>query len=301
MKQPILLNWFTAAGGALLSLAIVANAQGPVVFTLDTNQSSITLSGSILGFALKEQGPGSLTTKFGGTLRADVNGQTIMFTGQSLIEALDNGNWQPKPDGSTGTEPANFGGQASSFLGSAKAALRQIQLDAISGPLTINQGNFDSSSLVFLFPTNAPSSAAYTVASLLGSKSGSIPLVGYATNKVSSVATFTAVPGVETLTIPVDSEFQFSLTTANDTTIRLTGQFVATHVVTAPLLIESIMVQNQVVTFQWESTPGQQFQIQSSSDLNAWQTNTANVTSTNSTYSWSGPATQSLRFYRLAQ
>jgi hypothetical protein len=271
------------------------------VFTIDTNQSAIAVSGSILGNSFQEQGTGSLSTRFKGTLRAMVNGSSIQFTGGSLLEAFDNGSWQPKSDGSAGSEPANYGGKASSFLGSALAAVRQIQLDLTSPSLTMTNGQFASGALAFFFPSGAPSTLAWSIASVLGNQSGSLPLVGYGTNRVTTLGSLTTANGQQILTILVDSEFFFTLLTANDTIMELKGQFVATSSTQAPLQIDSIAVTNQLATLRWQSTPGQLFQVQSSGNLSAWVTNAVNITSPTTAYSWSGVATAPRMFFRLAK
>jgi hypothetical protein len=96
---------------ALLAVVFLGTVGDPfralaatVVFNLDPARSSITLSGSVLNNALKEQGPGSLTTSFSGTIAADVAGSTIQFIGGSAIDAQTNGNWQPQASGVAGSE-----------------------------------------------------------------------------------------------------------------------------------------------------------------------------------------------------
>ncbi len=271
------------------------------VFNLDTNQSYITISGTILGNQWQEQGPGSLTTKYKGTLRANVTGSTIQFTGQSLLEGFDNGSWAPKADGTSGSEPANYGGQASSLLGSAKAALRKIQLDVVSPSLTITNGRFASGSLAFFFPTNAPSTLAYSISSFLGSQSGSVPLVGYATNNVTTLATLGSGPAGQTLTIPVDSQFFFSLLSDNDVVLNLKGQLLATQSTQTGPSIDAITVRTQLVTLRWQSTPNQVFQVQSTEEFKTWSTNATNITSTTADYSWSGLISAAKAFFRLAR
>jgi len=288
----------TAGLGALTAMSA---AWGGDVFTVDPDQSSIALSGSALGSTFQEQGLGSLTTTFTGTLSADITDTTIQFTGQSLLEAQDNGSWQPKADGSSGSEAANYGAQASSILGNAEAALRQIQLNVTSPSLSLTNGQFASGSLAFFFPTNAPSTLAYTVSSFLLNKSGSVALNGYATNNVTTFASLATVGGQQILTIPVNAQYFFTLVSANDTTVSLKGQLVAKRGASVPLVIQSMTIQTQVVTLQWQSAPGQLYQIQSSTDLSHWTTNAANVTSPTNSYSWSGAATALEQFFRLAQ
>jgi hypothetical protein len=271
------------------------------VFTVDTNKSSITLSGSIdlLGsaYSLEAQGPGSLTTAYGGTVQVSQAGSTIQFTPSSLIQALDSGDWQPESDGSAGSAAANYGGQVSVLGQTITVAVRDVLLEATSPAISVAGGQFDSSSLVFGFSTNAAGVLSYN-AGFLGS--GATPLSGYATNNVSALATLATVGAQQTLTIPVGATFHFSLFSQNDTTLGVQGQFVAVRSAAAPLAIQAIEVKNQMVTLEWQSSPGEFFQVLSSTNLAAWQTNAINVSSTTTSYTWSGPATARQAFYRIA-
>jgi hypothetical protein len=271
------------------------------VFTLDTNQSSITISGTVIGGAINSQGSGSLTTSFGGTIQIAVVTNTLQFIGQSRIVAETNGSWQPKADGTAGSEPADFGGQASvAGLASGVAALRDIQLDAISPAVNLTSGKFDSSSLTFLFPSNSPSTFAYNVSGLLP-KHGSVVLTGYATNKVTALGSLATVGNQQVLTIPVDATFLLQLISPNDTVIRLQGQLVAAQNTQTPLRVNSLAIQNQSILLQWQGQPGDQFQIQSSTDLRAWMTNATIVTPPSGVYTWTGGVTGPVRFFRLAK
>jgi hypothetical protein len=180
------------------------------------------------------------------------------------------------------------------------AALRSIQFDATSPVINVASGQFDARSLIFSFPTNATSTLAYNVAGLI-SMSGVERLSGYATNKVASQATLAGNGNQQTLTIPVDATFLFTLVSQNDTTVSVKGQLVATRGTTTPPAIQSLKVQAQTATLQWQSAPGENFQVQSSTNLNTWQTNAANVTSATGTYTWSGAATAVQQFFRIAK
>src|SRR6516164_3875458 len=96
----------TALGGIVLTGGglTAANSQ---VFTLETNLSSVTISGTVMGASITEQGPGSLTASVGGTIQASLAGNTIQFTGRSQILVETNGNWQPAADGTAGSAPAD--------------------------------------------------------------------------------------------------------------------------------------------------------------------------------------------------
>ncbi len=287
--------------GGLLSLTSGTTIAFAQVFTIDTNRSSITISGSVLGSSISSQGPGSLTTSAGGSIQAVATASTIQFVGQSVILAGISGSWQPNADGTAGSQPANFGALANTALGTGVAALRNVQLDVISPVIDINGGQFDSSSLTFLFPSNATSSFGYRVSGGFLSPSGALPLTGYATNKVTQLATLTVAGNQQTLVLPVNTTFYLKLVSPNDIIVTLQGQIVAVQNAPSPLMVQSIAVQSNTVTLQWQSGPGGQFQIQSSPDLKTWLTNAAGVTSATGTYTWSGPATNPVQFLRLAQ
>jgi len=103
---------------ALTSIALLFQAaptlhSAPVQFSLDESQSQITMAGSVLGLPVKEQGPGSMTTSFFGTIVADTSAAAIQFTGGTVITARTNGVWRPGPGGASGEAPAAFAAQAS--------------------------------------------------------------------------------------------------------------------------------------------------------------------------------------------
>lgn len=296
---------FTARGIviALAAMLLFSFSSAPAcatVFNLDTNQSVISISGSVLGATFSQQGSGSLTTHYSGTIEATVSGSSIQFDGGSAIAAFTNGTWQPMADGSAGSAPADYGATANQGIIVANAALRNILFDATSPAISIVGGQFDSHTLTFSFPSNAVSSLAYRVTGAI-SESGSKSLTGDATNNVSSLATLATNSGQQTLTIPVNATFHFTLLTSGDTVITVNGEFVAVTSPVTPLTIQGITVQTQMVTLQWQSAANQQFQVESSPDLVDWTTNAPNVTSSTSTYTWSGPVTNGTRFYRLQQ
>jgi hypothetical protein len=178
---------FASVGALGLVLGLFQVRCAGQVFTLDTNQSSVTISGSVLGGTIAAQGAGSLTARIAGNLQVMLAGNTIQFVGQSQILAQTNGSWQPLADGSAGSAPADFGAQASLGIASGVAALRNVQLDVISPAIPLSGGQFDSTNLTFLFPSNSTSALSYSVTGLF-KKQGSIPLTGYATNKVTALS-----------------------------------------------------------------------------------------------------------------
>jgi hypothetical protein len=197
-----------------------------------------------------------------------------------------------------GNAPADYGAQASTFVGTAYAALRSILLDVTSPPIPVSSGQFNPSSLTFLFPSNATSAIDYHSAIGSGSKVAS----GNATNNVAALATLTTVGSAQTLTLNVNAQFIFTLISSGDTIVNLSGQFVATRNATPTLVVlQSPAVTNHVVTLKWQSPAGQFFQVLSSTNLIAWQTNAINVTSGTTNYIWAGAITAPDGFYRLVQ
>jgi hypothetical protein len=268
------------------------------VFTIDPTQSSLTLSGSILGSTFTPQGAGSMTTVYTGTIQVTQTPDTIQFTGQSLITAQTNGSWKPLAGGGNGSAPADYGAAASSAVGTVNAAFRSILLDVTSAPVTVTNGQFDPSGLTFLFPASATSAIDYRSSIASGSKHAT----GNAANNVADLSTISTAGNVQTLTIGVNVQFTFSLINSGDTIVNVAGQIVATNSpsVVTPVVLQSPTVSNQVVTLQWQSPTGQIYQVLSSSNLATWQTNGLNVTSDSTNYTWTATNSAPKAFYRLA-
>jgi hypothetical protein len=268
------MNRRIAKNSIIVALSIAASfvpelRGAPVEFTVDTSQSKIALSGSIMGFPLKEQGPGSLVTSFYGKILAEVTSDGIRFPGGSAVAARTNGVWAPGPKGSSTSAPADYAAQASTLIFTVKGALRDIQLDLTSGILPISNGRFDASSLLFAFPTNATASFDYDAGLLVGT--GGVALTGVSTNKIVNGATLDTSSDPQTLTISVDTEFKFKAFTPDDSVVHLTGTLVAKAV--AQPLITSIEVRDQSVILHVQGTspsPG----LFSSPDLKQWATRT---------------------------
>jgi hypothetical protein len=101
------------------------------LFVVDQAASALALSGTIAGVSLQQQGDGSLTSSYSGAIIADwdLDGLTINFDqpGTNLNAAVT-GNWQPKPDGTLGSAPADYGGKITVLLLTAQIALRNLTL-----------------------------------------------------------------------------------------------------------------------------------------------------------------------------
>lgn len=212
-----------------LTLGLAVSTTGSslaAVFTLDPTRSSVTLSGNVMGNTFQEQKAGSLTAQFEGTLNADVTDTSIVFTGSSVLAARNSGEYEPLAGGAAGRAPANYGAKASTLLASAVAAVRNTQFDVTSPAIAVSGGAFNSGSLTFQFLTSGQGSLDYKVSGFI-SMQGGLPLEGIATNRVTTGATISTSGGTQTLTIPVDTDFLFTLLSANDTTLTLSGQLVA--------------------------------------------------------------------------
>ena len=212
----------------------------PALFTIDNSKSLILVSGLFSHFAITPQGTGALGTSYSGSINANVSGSTIQFSGGSDMIAKTNGIWQPAVGGTAGSAPADYGPQASvnyppfgiyTFYG----AMRNISFDVTSPVLPLTGTNFNGTNLVFSF---APPAGALDYYSSI--KEGSVALGGYATNTIAVGSTLTTNGNTQTLFIPINAQFVFTLISTNDSTLDLMGQIVATNLITvAPPVMTS--------------------------------------------------------------
>ncbi len=113
------------------------------VFSLDQNNSSLTLSGTYAGANLQQQGTGSLVTKYMGTLVAqwDLTAHTINFIqAGTAATALNSGTWQPAVGGGSGSAAANYGGKATILFVTGYAAVRGLVAATSSNTLALSGG-----------------------------------------------------------------------------------------------------------------------------------------------------------------
>jgi len=284
-------------------LAYCGDAPAEIVtFNLNPAQSTITISGSTSGAAFQEQGPGSMTTGFSGSLQAEVTSTTIQFLAGSLIDARTNGVWAPLPDGSSGTAAADFGAHAANGLADASAALRNFILTPTSPVIPLAAGSFNSGSLAFEFPAAGTASLDYRVTGLVAAH-GSEPLQTRATNNVTTAATLVDQGGTQTLTLPVKATFLFDLLSAGDTPVTITGSLVGVRAASPVVVFNagSITVNGSALSLQWQAAAGQTFRVESSTNLVNWTNRATNITSGSTSYSWSGTASGPKEYFRLGQ
>jgi hypothetical protein len=249
-------------------------------FKLDTNQSVLTISGTFAGADIQPQGTGSLTTKYQGTIRAEVTSSTITFVGGSSVVALNNGSWQPLTGGGSGSAPANYGAKVSAGFVSAIAAVRNLLLDVTSGELAVTGGTFPSQELQYVFPSNGTAVLDYRYTLIVIPSSGSQPLTNAPSNTASTNATL-AVQGAElVLTVPVDISVTGTVINTNDLKYRIRGKVQARAPVTIPLKIAAFQVSAGQLAFTIATTPGKSYTILGSSDLINWPTTVDQFTAT---------------------
>ena len=119
----------------------VTSSAAPLTFSIDSPSSTLSLSGDVGGMNLQQQGNGSLTTHYSGTVAAvwDKAAGTINFlsAGTDAV-AANSGNWQPQVGGGSGSAPANYGAQIPVGPFFAYAALRETHASlSTSTPLSL--------------------------------------------------------------------------------------------------------------------------------------------------------------------
>jgi hypothetical protein len=251
-----------------------------------------------VGQQLREQGPGSLTTTIEGTIDISLANGQIEITDAGLDPNV-NGSWAPGR-GNEANSPADFAGQASTLFGSITGALRDLFVTAMSSARPIDaNGQFDASSIIFTFPESANSVLDYD--SFITGK-GSESLASRGTNETATVGTLVQSNGTQTLTIALDAVFTFGLVSDNDTTLRLSGQLVATsgEGPDAPSIVG-----NEIVDGQFRITVSggtAQSQLEGSTSLTVWTAVQATVTpGPDGTQVYSVPVTGPFQFFRLKQ
>jgi hypothetical protein len=251
------------------ALALVAS---PAVFTIDPSHSRLSVSATLLGMTITEQGPGSLATSMSGTVNAELTTTAIRFPGGSLLDASTNGSWQPLSGGAAGEAPADFAAKTQNPLfGTILAAIREVTLDLQSDVLPLSGTGFDGSLVQFVSPTNSLAAFDYNAGLLMGSKS----LAGVSTNKLANGATVTVSAGVQTLTLSIDAQFPFTAFFTNDSLVEFTGKIVATRplesTAPAPPVIRSIVFSNNQLILQVQGVPEAPYRLESSWDLLHWE------------------------------
>ncbi len=116
-------------------------------FALTTATSILTLGGTVNGAAITQQGTGSLSTTYSGTVSTDVDfsSNTVEFLASgSAMKANNSGTWAPAVGGGTafsaGSAPANYGGTVSVSGLPTRVAARGLVGVFSSTPLSLTGG-----------------------------------------------------------------------------------------------------------------------------------------------------------------
>lgn len=182
-------------------------------FILDESVSSLTMSGNLAGATFQPQGSGADTTSYSGTITADfdLDAGTIYFSPGGVAGGANSGNWQPLRDGSPGSEPANYGGQATVFLQLVRLAFRDLAFSNVTDqpiPLTpAGEGVYTFESIQTLAVTAG--SDAYSAGAF---GSGSADLTGLtAQNSAAPGMLQDFGDGTFGLTIPIEATYMQSV------------------------------------------------------------------------------------------
>jgi hypothetical protein len=162
--------------------------------------------------------------------------------------------------------------------------------------LTLTGTNFDSTALVFSFATSSASSFNYNTSI----KQGTLSLTGNSTNSVANGASLTTNGNLMKLVIQINAQFAFTLLTAGDTPLDLTGQIVATNLMTAPPNISSIVLNNQNVVLTVGNATAQS-QVQISTNLTAWLPASTTVSNYSGLMIFTTPLSGPQSFFRVQQ
>jgi|GEM_PF-6731620 len=212
---------------AIGAMPIVSASAGPAVFVLDAPQSALAISGTVGGAPLQQQGPGSLTTTYAGNFLINLTPQSVQFMTGGAADANTNGNWDPLPNATAGTAPADYGAQFSQgFFGTARLAVRNLIADAQSDAIALNANlTFPAASANVLITAgdvairSVLTSGTETLAGSSGANSGA----GNATLTISrSVPAGTATAVAQ---IPVSAGVVTEIALIGTATINFNGSF----------------------------------------------------------------------------
>jgi hypothetical protein len=313
----VVTNNYGAITSSAATLTVVENALfGTVEFTLDTNRSSLAISGSLAissgtgagTYSFTQQGSGSLTTHYGGDIYAHLTSTNVAFPGGSLIQAQTNGTWEPAVGGgaagSPGSAVADYGIEASdSIIFTAYFAARNIQVDLASPVVSLANGSFNAGALAFTYLTNSTGTPNidYNVSVPLDSSDdseGNALLTGSATNG-QSTAYLTNSAGMLTLVIPVNFTNVW-LVSGDTVTDVLKGTLFATTSPTNWPLPLSVSTQTGQMSLTWPSFPGPTYTVQTTTNLDSpWVTASGSTTVEANTTTWTCDPTNQAQFYRL--
>jgi hypothetical protein len=229
-------------------------APTPIVFNLDPAQSSLKIQAVVtLGvFTLTTEGQGATVfpshvgtsegdvSFYSGTINATVSGNSIEFTGSSVIDASITSNslgWAPEggggAPGQTQFDPSFEEADYGFALGFIYASIQNLMFDTTSGILPLSGGAF-ASNQGFSISSGLLSFVDTLGLGLLNPNPGATNLAGLPlTNSSSTDGSLISGPGdLLTLTIPVNISQPVDIGVTVD--LKITGVLVATATAVVP-------------------------------------------------------------------
>lgn len=203
----------------ILFLALIWGVSADILrFHLDPDRSRVEVGGVVrvagTSVLLREQGPGSLIARYAGHLDVDVTEDAIRFVEGGALRPLETASWEPEVGGDEGAAPASYGVRATVnlfiFSATAVAAVRELAFDAVSDVLPLVDGRFPSDQVRIRFLEGAASAVDFRVSGAL-EQAGRRLNAGMLTNRVGVMARLELVDGVETLRVPVDANYGFTV------------------------------------------------------------------------------------------
>jgi hypothetical protein len=217
------------------------------VFTIDSSQSSLWLSGTLdltgtppLGmYPMTEQGPGSLTAPVSGTLAVETDlASTIQLQrGGSIVPAIT-GDWRPQYGASEGTQPAQYGARflVTEIMSGIDIAFRDDAFDLDSLALSLSGTSFDASQLLLHWAFASADARSFGPTDTAGPVSDDMLSESELPNphpNQTSGGSLVVAGNLATLTIPIQVQLlDHILSTPGE--VVLSGQIVATAVVPEP-------------------------------------------------------------------
>ena len=293
------------------------NPEPPVVgeevaFTLVEEESRLSLSSVFSGqYPVAPQGNDSLVTTYSGELRALMSNDSIYFLPTSRITAAVNGEWEPGPEGESGTAPANYAGKLSiPIIGQAVAAVRHLELlvaDSSRGrtlETTDNGTSFPLASLSLAVPPGSSSTIDLATKSLSPVKTTS-PLEGIASgpNLAEATGSLNIADGYQIMELPVKVEFLSRIISDNDLMLTLEGRLVARRIRTEPETPHvprlTIGRDSDSLVLSWDTRIGTSYLLERSNDLSHWESVTDAFTAESATLSWTLVPATPHSFFRV--
>ena len=226
---------------SILSMLLVTGATRAAErdFNIVTNQSALAISGNVAGplgtATIQPQGTGSLSTTYTGVIKTDRSASNIAFLSGSTIDANVNGSWKPLADATDGSSAADYGGKATFvFFVTVNFAGRNLVAGLTGGAIPIDSGgHFDLSTTNVTF---ASGDLAYR--SSTGDPAGFASIAGQSDTLSGTGTLSSLIQGaqtIETLTLPVSSDFVLQPNSTTTINLHLAGQLVATSTFATPL------------------------------------------------------------------